>query len=262
MRASAWTRVSRPTTAASTRKAARTTAGTAKEVTGRGLAWLDAHAKKPFFLFLHYYDAHAPYHPPPPFDKTFADDPYAGGIAYIDSWIGQVIDHLHQRGLYDNTLIIIVGDHGESLHEHDERTHSFFVYQSTLRVPLVIRAPHFGPGRPVAETVNLIDVMPTTLSLLGLVGPKRIEGFDLRECLEGKPWQGPVPTRYFESLEPAVFDCCPLQGVVDGRWKYIHAPRPELYDLESDPEEHVNLAKKEAATAGRCRTAWTKSSPP
>ena len=117
----------------------------AEEVTRRGLAWLESHQKqtdkKPFFLFLHYYDAHWPYQPPPPFDKAFADDPYAGGIAYVDSWIGRVIGRLRELGLYDNTLLVIVGDHGESLGEHNERTHCFFAYQATLRVPLVIRVP-------------------------------------------------------------------------------------------------------------------------
>ena len=226
---------------------------TAEEVTRRGLAWLDAHSQKPFFLFQHYYDAHSPYQPPPPFDKTFADDPYAGGIAYIDSWIGRVVDHLRARGLYDNTLIIIVGDHGESLGEHGERTHSFFVYQATLRVPLVIRAPGLGQGHKITQAVSLVDLMPTTLSLLGLAQPQRVEGVDLRDCLEGKAWQGPPPVNYFESLQPAVFDCCPLQGVVDGRWKYIRAPRPELYDLANDPDERENVAEKEAETATRLR---------
>jgi arylsulfatase A-like enzyme/Tfp pilus assembly protein PilF len=234
---------------------------TADEVTGRGLAWLDARdketEKRPFLLFLHYYDAHAPYHPPAPFDKQFADDPYAGGIAYVDSSIGRVLDRLRELGLYDNTLIIILGDHGESLGEHGERTHSFFVYQSTLHVPLVIRAPGLDPNgrmqhREVEQTVNLVDLMPTTLSLLGLAQPERVEGTDLRDSLEGKPLQEPPPG-YFESLQPAVFDCCPLQGIVDGRWKYIRAPRSELYDLAADPSEKVNVAQKEADTAKRLR---------
>jgi arylsulfatase A-like enzyme/Tfp pilus assembly protein PilF len=230
---------------------------TAEEVTRRGLAWLDAQNKepdkKPFFLFLHYYDAHWPYQPPPPFDKTFADDPYAGGIAYVDASIGRVVGRLRESGLYDNTLIIIVGDHGESLGEHGERTHSFFTYQSTLRVPLVVRAPGLGGGREVQQAVNLVDLMPTTLSLLGQAQPERIEGTDLRDCLEGKPRQGPPPIGYFESLEPAAFNCCPLQGVLEGRWKYIRAPRPELYDLDRDPNEQQDLAAKEVATARRLR---------
>jgi len=226
---------------------------TAEKVTGQGLAWLDTHDKQPFFLFLHYYDAHAPYRPPPPFDKTFADDPYTGGIAYIDSWIGRVVDHLRARGLYDNTLIIIVGDHGESLGEHGEQTHAFYVYQSTLHVPLVIRAPGLGGGREVQQTVSLVDIMPTALTLLGLAQPERGEGTDLRDCLQGRPWQGPTPTVYFESLQPAAFDCCPLQGVVEGGWKYIRAPRSELYDLAHDPSEAENVAGKEVETTRRLR---------
>jgi arylsulfatase A-like enzyme/Tfp pilus assembly protein PilF len=227
---------------------------TAEEVTTRGLAWLDAHDKKPFFLFLHYYDAHHPYHPPAPFDKTFADDPYAGGIAYIDSWIGRVVDHLRANGLYDNTLLMIVGDHGESLGEHGELTHSFYVYQATLHVPLIIRAPGLGTkGQEIEQMVNLVDLMPTTLSLLGLAPPKRVDGADLRDRLAGEPWHGAMSTSYFESLEPAVFNCCPLQGVTERRWKYIHAPRPELYDLVTDPNELTNLAAKNAPIVRRLR---------
>jgi arylsulfatase A-like enzyme/Tfp pilus assembly protein PilF len=234
----------------------------AEEVTRQGLAWLDGYkeeaAKKPFFLFLHYYDAHSPYQPPPPFDKTFADDPYAGGIAYIDSWIGRVIARLRELNLYESTLLIIAGDHGESLGEHGERTHAFYAYQSTLRVPLVIRAPGLGGGREVQQMANLVDLVPTTLSLLGLSWPERVDGADLRECLEGKPWQGTPPTGYFESLQPAAFDCCPLQGIVEGRWKYIRAPRPELYDLAADPQEQHNLAGKETETAQRMRDCLEK----
>jgi arylsulfatase A-like enzyme/Tfp pilus assembly protein PilF len=254
----------------------------AEEVNRLGLAWLEAREKepadpplvplspgvidtsgqhrvpRPFFLFLHYYDAHAPYQPPPPFDKIFADDPYAGGIAHVDAAIGQVIGRLRALGLYDNTLVIIVGDHGESLGEHGESTHSFFVYQSTLRVPLVIRAPGTCGGgklqhREVEQTVNLVDLMPTVLSLLGLAQPERVEGADLRDSLEGRPRQGAAPASYFESLAPAAYNCCALQGLIEGRWKFIRAPRPELYDLERDPKEMDNVVMKDTDTARRLR---------
>ncbi len=113
----------------------------AEDVSRPALAWLEDHGKQPFFLFLHYYDAHYPYEPHPADTAPYADDPYAGEIAYIDHCIGRVLDRLRARGLYDNTLVIITGDHGEGLGEHGETAHGFFIYQSTLRVPLVIRAP-------------------------------------------------------------------------------------------------------------------------
>ncbi|MEI7837023.1 MAG: sulfatase, partial [Planctomycetota bacterium] len=133
----------------------------AEELTGPAMDWLGKNGKKPFLLFLHYYDAHFPYEPPPPFNTTYAGDLYAGEIAYVDRCIGHVVDQLHAMGIYDNTLIIITGDHGESLGEHGEQTHGFFMYQGTLRVPLVIRAPVGSRNCQVNDNVSLVDIVPT-----------------------------------------------------------------------------------------------------
>ena len=226
---------------------------TGEEVNRPALAWLEDHARQPFFLFLHYYDAHHPYTPHPPHTSAYADDPYAGEIAYIDNCIGRVLDRLRALGVYDNTLVIITGDHGEGLGEHGEDTHGFFIYQSTLHVPLVIRAPRCGKGIQVEGNVSLVDIVPTVLDLLGLKTPARVEGVSLRAALEG----GPVPDRrqaiYAESLEAATFGCSPLHGILEGPWKYILAPRPELYDLAQDPGERTNLAGKQPQVAQRLR---------
>ena len=114
--------------------------------------------------------------------SAYADDPYAGEIAYIDNCIGRVLDRLRELGFYDNTLVIVTGDHGESLREHGETEHGFFIYQCTLRVPLVIRMPHCRKGIQVDGNVSLVDIVPTVLDLLGLKAPGRVDGVSLRAC--------------------------------------------------------------------------------
>ena len=226
---------------------------TAEEVTHPVLTWLEKHAAKPFFLFLHYYDPHAPYKPPPSYAAAFSGDLYAGEIAYVDNCIGQVVDRLRTLGLDENTLLIITADHGEGLGEHGEKTHAFYIYQSTQRVPLIIRVPGGSRGRQVEENVSLVDIMPTVLDLLGLESPADVQGVSMRSCLN----DGPLPTRnfplYCESLEAATFGCSPLQGLIAGPWKYIRTPRPEIYDLIKDPGELTNLIERESKEAYRLR---------
>ena len=237
---------------------------TADEVNAPALAWLEEYAgkggqsagkagEKPFFLFLHYFDAHAPYEPPAPYSSDFADDLYAGEIAHVDHCIGQVMDRLRALGAYDDTVVIVVGDHGESLGDHGERTHASLIYQSTLHVPMVIRVPGGGGGRQVEANASLGDIVPTVLDLIGLKSPPAVQGVSLRAALES----GAAPDRkqpvYCESLEAASFGCSPLHGVVEGPWKYIRAPRQELYDLKGDPAEQANAIEKEPAVARRLR---------
>ena len=226
---------------------------TAEEVSRPAILWLEAHAAKPFFLFLHYYDAHLPYQPPPPYASEYADDPYAGEIAYVDSWIGQVLDRLRALGAYDDTLIVITADHGESLGEHGESSHGYFIYQGTQHVPLVIRAPHGSKGRKFDGRVSLVDLLPTVLDLAGLKTPAQVQGVSLRNGLEGGRAPDARRTLYCESLHPAQFACSPLNGIVEGAWKYIRAPRQELYDLTKDPGEKSNVIEKEPQVAERLR---------
>ena len=140
----------------------------AEEVSRRGMAWLESHGSQPFFLFLHYYDPHYPYDPPAPFPAT-----YDGELAYTDVWVGKVIDKLRDLGLYDNTLVVLVGDHGEGLSEHGEKEHGFLIYQNTLSVPMIVRAPGGPSGTVVDENASLIDVVPTVLGLTHLSPPSR-----------------------------------------------------------------------------------------
>jgi arylsulfatase A-like enzyme/Flp pilus assembly protein TadD len=226
---------------------------TAEDVSRPAIAWLEQNAAKPFFLFLHYYDAHLPYEAPAPFASDYADEPYAGEIAYVDSWIGQVLDRLRALGAYDDTLIVITADHGESLGEHGETSHGFFVYQSTQHVPLVIHAPHGRTGRQVDGRVSLVDLVPTVLDLTGLKAPGALDGVSLRSGLESGRAADARRTLYCESLHPSQFECSPLNGIVEGAWKYVRSPRQELYDLTKDPGEKSNVVDSESQVAQRLR---------
>ena len=224
-----------------------------EQVTRPALAWLDEHARQPFFLFLHYYDAHQPYEPHPPLTSAYTDDPYAGEIAYVDKCIGQVLDRLRALGVYDNTLVIVTADHGEGLGEHGELDHGLLIYQSTLQVPLVIRMPQGRQGLRVAGNVSLVDIVPTVLDLVGLKSPEWLEGVSLRAALEGGPAADAERAIYGESLSAGTFGCSPLHSLIEGPWKYILAPRAELYDLSQDPGERANLVEKQPLVAQRLR---------
>jgi arylsulfatase A-like enzyme/Flp pilus assembly protein TadD len=205
-------------------------------------AFLDKYHKKPFFLFVHYYDPHDLYNPPEPFATLFKDNLYAGEIAFADTCIGEVIKKLKELGLYESTLIIITADHGESLEEHKEKTHGFFIYQSVLHVPLIIRLPGGPKGKKVIDNASLIDIVPTVCSLLDIKVPAAAAGKSLLPYLRGNTMpKNEERYIYCESLEATQYGCNPLLGVVNNNWKYIHTTRAELYDLDKDPNEQVNL---------------------
>lgn len=212
-----------------------------EDVAGRGIAWLKAHASEKTFLFLHFYDPHAPYEPPADFAGRFGGDRYAAEIAYTDQCIGQVLGALRDLGLDGSSLVVIVGDHGEMLNEHGESTHAYFVYQSALHVPLIVRPP--GPPQPAVVTtpVGLIDVLPTVCGYLGIPVPPQVEGRDLRRLVPGDAERA----FYCESITPTRYGANALRGLVTQRWKYIQSRRPELYDLPADPRETRDLAAQE-----------------
>lgn len=216
------------------------------ETTQLALQWLDQHQENPFFLFLHYFDPHDPYRPPEPFASQYADDLYSGEIAFTDSCIGQVIGKLKALGLYDSTLLIITGDHGEMLGEHGEKGHGFFIYQSALRVPLVVRLPGQETAHRASDAVGLVDLVPTVCSLLQVDRPPVLHGEDLSPALLGKPLPFPPRTLYCESLYATRYDANSLLGFVGEQWKYIQTTRPELYELPRDPRESNNLAGRSA----------------
>lgn len=219
----------------------------AEEVTGRASAWLENNKDKNFFLWLHYFDPHAPYEPPPPFDRDYRGREYEGEIAYTDKMLGQLLAKLNSLGLADETLIVVTSDHGEALGEHGEKTHGIFIYDSTMRVPLILFNQKLLPsGRVVTDLTGLTDVFPTILDLLNFpFGTEKIQGRSLKTTILKKYSPGDRNI-YIESVG-AMLDrnWAPLQGLIVNNWKYIEAPQPELYDLEKDPQELNNLYGKQ-----------------
>ena len=209
-------------------------------------------ARSPFFVWLHFYDPHAPYVPPPLFAKRYPKNPYAGEVAYADSVAGKVLKDLKASGLSTKTLIAVVGDHGEGLGEHGEMTHSVLTYNSTLSVPMILSGPSVLPsGLQVAELVRTIDLAPTLLDYLGLA-QKFGEGRSLRPLIERKP--APIQLAYSESLYPKLnLGWSELRGIEDERYHFILAPHPELFDITKDPAEKQNLIGQIPAVAAQLK---------
>ncbi|MGE5126918.1 MAG: sulfatase-like hydrolase/transferase [Betaproteobacteria bacterium] len=219
--------------------------------------WIDERAKEPdvpFFAWLHLYDPHEPYRPPHPFRDLFPDDPYEGEIAFVDAIVASVLDRLRGAGLLDRTLVVVTGDHGESLGDHGETTHSMFLYEAAIRVPLVLWRPGLVPaGRVVGDPVRLVDVAPTILDLVGAPALPAPHARSLAPLLTGRG-QGSPPPAYSETLLPKFYmNWAPLRALRDGRYKLIEAPRPELYDLSVDPGESRNLYAERPKTAEALR---------
>ena len=215
----------------------------AEETTGDALEWLDQNKDKKFFFFLHYYDPHMKYAPPEPFASQFADDAYAGEVAYTDHNIGKILDKLKELKLYESTLIIITGDHGEMLGEHGELGHTYFIYQGAIKVPLIFKLPGQNKAVRIKPIAGLVDIVPTVCGLLGIETPKNVQGVDLFVDSKGEDLSGQGRNIYCESFTPTRYKASSLLGVVNNRYKYIQATRPELYDLVEDPGETNNLAK-------------------
>jgi choline-sulfatase len=227
--------------------------------TQEALAWLEGVPRTPptrIFLWLHLYDPHDPYEPPEPYASRYTSRPYDGEVAFSDELVGRLDDALARLGLRDQTLLVVTSDHGEGLGDHEEALHGFFAYQSTLRIPLLVRGPGIAAGTRLDTTVRLVDVFPTVLELLGLPpASARLSGVSLAPALRGAA-RATEPVTYAESLVPLLhFGWSDLRVVREGRWKYIQAPRPELYDLVSDPGERANLASSQAAKAEAMRRA-------
>lgn len=214
------------------------------------LKWLRTPHRKPFFLWLHLYDPHSGYDPPEPFRTRFAESPYNGEVAYADSQLARVIAYLKQQGLYDRTLIVFASDHGESLGEHGEKEHGFFVYHSTLHVPLVVKPPTGSriPPHRVTEPVQIMAIAPTILATLELKDPieKQFETVSLLADKSGASGP-PVYSESFYSFSS--FGWAPLRTINTSTYQYIEAPKPELYDVRNDPAETKNLITEQKATA-------------
>ena len=213
----------------------------AEEVSAAFSAWLDKQTGGPFFAWVHFFDPHLPYQPPPPFQEEFAADPYDGEIAYMDVHVGRLIEKLRQKNLLGRTLVIAAGDHGEAFGRKIESGHGVFLYDDTLRVPLIFFAEGRLPrGKVIGSRVRLIDIFPSIMDLLGLPKPAPVQGTSLVPYIEGRE-RGPLES-YIETFYPREnYGWSELVGLVAGDWKYVRAPRPELYNLKSDPGELTNI---------------------
>ncbi len=214
----------------------------ANEVLDEALPWIEAHKDGPFFAWIHLYDPHTPYEPPPEFAARYPNNPYLGEIAFTDSQLGRLWDFLTGRGLTDDLFLVITSDHGESLGEHEESTHGFFVYEAAIHVPLIFVTPFERfHGVSTSQVSSLADVLPTLCEMSGLAVPREVQGRSLVPHFF-RPLKTVRTMAYAESFYPRFhFGWSELISVQDGRWKLIIAPVPELYDLRSDPGEQRNL---------------------
>jgi len=209
------------------------------EVEQRAESWLNAHPAGAHFVWLHFYDPHDPYEPPPPYSEVYKDRLYDGEIAYADSALGRFLAYLKKQQWYEGAMIVVVGDHGEGLGEHREDTHGIFLYDSTTHVPLIVKLPNEREaGRTVAAQVRTTDIMPTVLSLLGVAAPPSLDGDSLEPFLTGI--EATPRTVFGETDYPLRFGWAPLRSVRKEGFEFIEAPKPELYDLHADPGELRN----------------------
>jgi len=215
--------------------------------------WYDENAPQRFFSWIHLYDPHTPYEPPEPFKTQYEGREYGlydGEIAYADSLVGRVLETLKDKGVLERTVVVVVGDHGESLGEHHESSHGFFIYDATVSVPLIIRIPSAELwGKKVAAQVENIDLMPTLCELLGIPVPGSVQGQSLIPLIAGEK-QDSVREAYSESYYPRYhYGWSELKSLRTSRYKFIQAPRPELYDLSLDPREKNNIFGQESSLA-------------
>jgi len=214
------------------------TAGFAKE-------WIDARKAGPFFFFFHIYEPHVPYEPPEPFKSRYSN-PYDGEIATADAIVGDLLNHLRETGVYDRAVIVLTSDHGEGLGDHGEDQHSILLYVEAIRVPLLLKLPRsVSGGDRIDATAQLIDILPTITSLLGIESPRG---------LRGRPLLGLTPTEdrlvYSETLYPRIqLGWSELRAVVGERYHFIDSPRPELYDVRQDPGERHDIVAADPKTA-------------
>jgi len=214
----------------------------ASEVVSKAIEWLDRDAARPFLAWVHLYEPHAPYDPPEAIRARFPPTmigAYDGEIATADMQVGRLIDHLAGAGRLDRTLVVLLGDHGESLGEHGEEQHGFFIYDADVRIPLIIAGAGV-PSRVVDDQVRIVDVMPTILQLLGIDVPPGVQGRSLLPLLRGEHMDLVAASETWYPRHH--YGWSELTSIRDGRYQLIAAPRRELYDLQLDPAELHDVA--------------------
>ncbi len=212
----------------------------AADTIDRAIHWMDSQSGKPFFVWVHLYDPHLPYRPPAPFAQQYKTHPYDGEIAYTDHELARLFDAVHKKAPADKTLTAVLSDHGESLGEHGEYTHGVFLYDATLRIAFLMSGPGVPAGLRVKQQARNIDLLPTVLDLLGGKPPAAVHGVSLVPSFGGK--EVPTAIAYAETLYPKMnMGWAELRSIRTNSWKYVRAPKPELYDLSHDPAETTNV---------------------
>jgi len=222
----------------------------------RAVHWLSRQSGKPYFLWVHLYDPHLPYDPPDFFKQKYRGRPYDGEIAYTDQQLGRLLEAVGKKAPAGKTIIAVLSDHGESLSEHGEFTHGVFLYDATLRIPFLMSGTGIPAGSRVKQQVRSIDFLPTLLALLGGKPPANIQGVNLVPAFSGKTVDTAIS--YEETLYPKLaLGWAELRGIRTNRWKYIRAPKPELYDLAQDPKETTNVLREHPAEVERLSAQLT-----
>ena len=212
----------------------------AGEVVDRAIQWLGAQSGKPFFLWVHVFDPHSPYDPPSPFREKYDGRPYDGEVAYTDQQLGRLFERVAKKSAPENSLIAVLSDHGESLSDHGEFTHGVFLYDSTLRIAFLTSGPGVPKRLRVKQQSRTIDLTPTLLELMGVKAPQGMQGASLVPAFTGN--ETPAAFSYAETLFSKLnMGWSELRAMRTNRWKYIRAPKPELYDLVKDPGETSNV---------------------
>src|SRR5690242_1940406 len=219
-------------------------------------AWLTRHPAGSHFMWVHLYDPHDPYEPPPPYSQAYKDRPYDGEIAYADSALAHFVAYLKQAGRYRNSIIVVVGDHGEGLGEHHEDTHGIFLYDSTTHVPLIVKLPgEAHAGTEVQSQVRTVDIVPTILDLAGAPALQKGDGESLKPYFAGTEADRPA---FGETDYPLRFGWAPLRSVRSEGFKFIEAPRPEFYDLKSDAGELHSKYQADDSRVEKARSMLAK----
>jgi arylsulfatase A-like enzyme/Tfp pilus assembly protein PilF len=243
------------------------------EVVEHAESWFEKHRTGPHFVWVHLFDPHDPYEPPPPFSEKYKDHLYDGEIAYADSAVAHWIAFLKKAGVYDNAIIVVTGDHGEGLGEHGEETHGLFLYDSTLHIPLILKTPlktasSASHGTVIDAQVRTTDILPTILSATGVAAPAELNGESLFPLINEEKANAQAPSNralFGETDYPLRWGWAPLRALRTENTKLIEAPRPELYDLQADPKELKNLYAPAAAKTQNMQdemAKWKSKLPP